>query len=69
MPMFEKHLQPSVAPQPFQHIALDTIDILYCWKELVMQATDFAGFHALHIGQVNQNALIFTIELFLNDLP
>ena len=34
-----------------------------------MAAADFARFHAMHIGQIDQYTFIFPVQFLLNDLP
>jgi len=65
----EHHLQTPITTQPLKHIPLDTVDIVYGRKEPAMLAADLVGLHTLNVGQIDEDALVLTIELLLNHLP
>src|SRR5579884_2026830 len=67
--VFEHALQAAIAAQAFQYIALDTVDIIDGREQTAVLAADLTGLHAVNVGQVDQDALIFAVEFFLNDLP
>ena len=57
----KEHKQTPITTQALQDVAFNTIDIINGWEESLVLAADLAGLHALNIGKVDEDSLIFPI--------